>query len=151
MTNLTTVTPTSFTYTSSTYLGTSSALSSTKATNIQVSTDGTQAISVGADLGQGTNPVLMQWSLSGAHDFNTRNLVSTVSIGHPNGDGNVQEVWVNSTGTVMYIGYYDSSSIERFTLSTAWDISNISRTSTYSVGSAGLHGLAVNEDETILY
>ncbi len=110
--------------------------------------DGTKMYIVGA-----SNDRVYQYTLSTAFDLSTASYDS-VSFSLASQDGRPYGVAFNSDGTKMYMVGRDSSSVNQYTLSTAFDLSTVSYDSvSFSVASqdANPYGVVFNNDITKMY
>ena len=79
---------------------------------------------------------LKEYELTTPWDITTSNVtVGKTSASLASADDSMRNVQFNSTGTELYIGGNENNNMNKYTLSTAWDISTISSTfTTYTLG-----------------
>lgn len=82
------------------------------------------------------NDKLKEYELATPWDITTSNVtVGKTSASLASADNSMRNVQFNSTGTELYIGGNENNNMNKYTLSTAWDISTISSTfTTYTLG-----------------
>ena len=78
--------------------------------------------------------IVYQYTLSTPWDVTTATK-TTVSDDFTSDESDPRNVQFNSDGTIMYIGGSNGDEINKYTLSTAYDVSTASLSDTYSVSS----------------
>ena len=91
--------------------------------------DGTRMYVIGAQ-----KEIVYQYTLSTPWDVTTATK-TTVSDDFTSDESDPRNVQFNSDGTIMYIGGSNGDEINKYTLSTAYDVSTASLSDTYSVSS----------------
>jgi len=97
------------------------------------------------------NDDLYQYSMSTAFDLSTLSYVRTKSLTASNTQP--YGIWANSDGDQFYIADPDNAQVERWSLSTAWDISTMSiqEAVTISASTPNPRGIYIDPDEKKLY
>jgi len=137
---------TTATYASKSYAFTEDTLPN----GVSFKSDGTKMYMVG-----GSTDSVYQYSLSTAWDVSTVSY-DTVTKSVSSEDSSPDSMVFNSDGTKMYIGGSNNDTVYQYTLSTAWDLSTASydtKSFNYNTAYGGVsaHGIALNDDGTIMY
>ena len=92
-----------------------------------------------------------QWSLSTAWNVSTMSHVQNYRVATQ--DSLPAEVFFKPDGTVMYVAWQASGSVLAYTLSTAWDISTASYSTSFSLSGQiiSITGLFFKDDGTKMY
>ena len=109
--------------------------------------DGTRMYVIGAQ-----KEIVYQYTLSTPWDVTTATK-TTVSDDFTSDESDPRNVQFNSDGTIMYIGGSNGDEINKYTLSTAYDVSTASLSDTYSVSSQSgrMRGFILADNGSKLY
>ena len=93
--------------------------------------DGTRMFIGGRDLHK-----IREYILSTPFDLTSGVSVGSLSASLEDADNNMRNIQFNSDGTILYIGGNENNNMNKYTLSTPWDITTLSSTPTsYDLGS----------------
>ena len=109
--------------------------------------DGTRMYVIGAQ-----KEIVYQYTLSTPWDVTTATK-TTVSDDFTSDESDPRNIQFNSDGTIMYIGGSNGDEINKYTLSTAYDVSTASLSDTYSVSSQSgrMRGFILADNGSKLY